>query len=120
MQMFSAGIGIGLFFFGVAEPVFHYEPCSAQPQAGPGSACYGNRYAQLHADERAQWAMNLAFFHWGIHGWVAYCIVGLILATVVYRRCGSPSPPPPPTSAPCRLYKPSYKLEQTTNAAAFV
>eukprot|EP00892_Ulva_mutabilis_P009681 jgi/Ulvmu1/7085/UM033_0146.1 len=86
MMMFSAGIGIGLFFFGVAEPIYHYEPCAADPPAGPGSACNGNRYSQLHADERAQWAMNLAFFHWGVHGWVAYCIVGLILATVVYRR----------------------------------
>ena len=35
---------------------------------------------------RAQWAMNLTFFHWGIHAWVTYCIVGLLLGAVVYRK----------------------------------
>ena len=45
MMMFSAGIGIGLFFFGVAEPVGHYEPCASSGDfAGVGSACHGNRY----------------------------------------------------------------------------
>jgi choline-glycine betaine transporter len=91
MMMFSAGIGIGLFFFGVAEPIFHYEPCAPSSFAGPGSECYGNRYSQLPADERAQWAMNLTYFHWGFHAWVAYCIVGLLLAAVVYRKCASGS-----------------------------
>lgn len=85
--MFSAGIGIGLFFFGVAEPVSHYEPCGANPPAGQGSQCYGNRYAQLQDDERAQWAINMSFFHWGIHAWASYCIVGLLLGIMVYRKC---------------------------------
>lgn len=35
---------------------------------------------------RAQWAMNITYFHWGIHAWVTYCIVGLLLGAVVYRK----------------------------------
>ena len=95
MMMFSAGIGIGLFFFGVAEPIFHYEPCASSGVfAGEDGACVGavggNRYSRLPDDERAQWAMNLAFFHWGVHAWVTYCIIGLLLAAVVYRKCAPP------------------------------
>lgn len=97
MMMFSAGIGIGLFFFGVAEPIYHYEPCypgsvdadtgvATNNFAGAGGTCLGNRYSTLTDDLRAQWAINLTFFHWGVHAWVAYCIVGLLLATVVYRK----------------------------------
>jgi hypothetical protein len=41
----AAGIGIGLFFFGVAEPIQHYEPCYGPPFAGPEGECRGNRYA---------------------------------------------------------------------------
>ena len=65
----------------------HYEPCFGDPFAGEGSGCFGNRYAQLTSDIRAQWAMNLTYFHWGVHAWVAYCVVGLLLAAVVYRKC---------------------------------
>lgn len=87
MMMFSAGIGIGLFFFGVAEPIFHYEPCASFGVfSGENSECLGNRYSRLKDDERAQWAMNLAFFHWGVHAWVTYCIIGLLLGAVVYRK----------------------------------
>jgi choline-glycine betaine transporter len=108
MMMFSAGVGIGLFFFGVAEPIYHYEPCASKGTfAGQGSACLadlgGNRYSQLPDDERAQWAMNLAFFHWGLHAWVTYCIVGLLLAAVVYRKCalGTTSPCIPLNQVAC-------------------
>eukprot|EP00892_Ulva_mutabilis_P009687 jgi/Ulvmu1/7090/UM033_0151.1 len=86
MMMFSAGIGIGLFFFGVAEPINHYEPCYADPFAGTGSECYGNRYAHLPDNERAQWAINLTFFHWGLHAWSCYSIVGICLGVMVYRK----------------------------------
>lgn len=89
MQMFSAGIGIGLFFFGVAEPVSHYEPCGANPPAGRDSECHSNRFAQRPDDERAQWSVNMSFFHWGIHAWASYCIVGLLLGIMVYRKCAA-------------------------------
>lgn len=75
-MLFAAGIGIGLFYFGVAEPIYHYAP-------GP----YGNRYEGRYTDNQlAQDAMNLTFFHWGIHGWIVYVVVGLLLAFVCYRQ----------------------------------
>jgi choline-glycine betaine transporter len=96
MMMFSCGVGIGLFFFGVAEPIFHYEPCSpgtlgpdGKPTnsfAGFGTNCHGNRMAQQPDNDRAQSAVNLTFFHWGLHAWSAYCVVALLLSAVVYRK----------------------------------
>ena len=37
-------------------------------------------------NQQAQDAMNLTFFHWGIHGWIVYVVVGLLLAFVCYRQ----------------------------------
>lgn len=75
-MLFAAGIGIGLFFFGVAESVFHYAP-------GP----YGNRYWKRYTDnQRAQDAVNLTLFHWGIHGWIVYAVIGLLLGFLSYRK----------------------------------
>ncbi|KAJ7373012.1 hypothetical protein OS493_015482 [Desmophyllum pertusum] len=75
-MLFAAGIGIGLFYFGVAEPVWHYAP-----------GTYGNRYWDRYSDnQRAQDAINLTLFHWGIHGWIVYVVVGLLLAFVGYRK----------------------------------
>lgn len=70
-MLFSAGIGIGLLFFGVAEPITHFL---APPDADPRTV------------EAAKQAMQITFFHWGIHGWAVYAIVGLILAYFSYRH----------------------------------
>lgn len=72
-MMFSAGMGIGLMFYGVAEPISHF---SSPP---PGSAEAGS-------DEAAQVAMQTAFFHWGLHPWAMYAVVGLALAYFAYRK----------------------------------
>lgn len=69
-MLFSAGMGIGLLFFGVYEPVHHF----AQPPSGEGGT--------LHA---AREAMRLSFFHWGLHGWAIYIVVGLSVAFFSYR-----------------------------------
>ncbi|MCW8127283.1 BCCT family transporter [Microbulbifer halophilus] len=70
-MLFSAGMGIGLLFFGVAEPVMHYlDP----PVGETGTA------------EAAQEAMVLTFFHWGLHAWAIYAIVAVILAYFSYRH----------------------------------
>ncbi|KAJ7373553.1 hypothetical protein OS493_011155 [Desmophyllum pertusum] len=75
-MLFAAGIGIGLFYFGVAEPIWHLEP-----------GHYGNRYYARYSDnQRAQDAMNVTFFHWGIHGWIVYVLVGLLLGFLSYRK----------------------------------
>lgn len=79
-MLFAAGIGIGLFYFGVAEPIRHYEP----NKNGTG---HGNRYWGRFSDnQRAQDALNVTFFHWGFHGWVVYSITGLLMAFVSYRK----------------------------------
>ena len=70
-MLFSAGMGIGLMFFGVAEPVMHFL---APPVAEAGSV------------EAAREAMKLTFFHWGLHAWAIYAIVALILGFFAYRH----------------------------------
>ena len=62
---FSAGMGIGLMFFGVAEPVMHYL---SPPVGAPETVA------------AAKEAMRLTFFHWGLHARAIYAIVALILA----------------------------------------
>lgn len=70
-MLFSAGYGIALLFFGVAEPVLHY----ASPPTGPA----------LTVDSARQ-AMQIAFFHWGFHIWAIYGLVGLTLAYFAFRH----------------------------------
>jgi choline/glycine/proline betaine transport protein len=64
-MLFSAGMGIGLLFYGVAEPMFHYV---ANPLSEPGTVA------------SAKAAMELTFLHWGFHPWGIYALIGLGLA----------------------------------------
>jgi choline/glycine/proline betaine transport protein len=70
-MLFSAGMGIGLVFWGVAEPIFM---AGSPPRAEPGTT------------EAAQEAMNFAFHHWGFSPWGIYAIIGLGLAYFGFRR----------------------------------
>ena len=70
-MLFSAGMGIGLLFYGVAEPMFHYV---AGPRAEPGTV------------QAAEQAMQLTFLHWGLHPWAVYALVGLSLAFFSFNR----------------------------------
>ena len=72
-MMFSAGMGIGLMFYGVSEPITHF----ATPPPGTGEA--GN-------PEAAQTAMATTLFHWTLHPWAIYAVVGLAIAYGVYRK----------------------------------
>ena len=72
-MMFSAGMGIGLMFYAVAEPISHMTA----PPAGteePGTA------------GAAQQAMSISYFHWALHPWAIYAIVGLALAYFTFRK----------------------------------
>ena len=69
--LFTAGMGIGLMFFGVAEPVMHY----VSPPEGAGETI-----------QAAQQSMRVTFFHWGFHAWAIYTVVGLALAYFAYRH----------------------------------
>ena len=70
-MLFSTGMGIGLMFFGVAEPVMHF----LSPPIGEGGTVTAARNA-----------MSITFFHWGLHAWAIYAIVGLVLAFFCYRH----------------------------------
>lgn len=74
-MLFSAGMGVGLVFWGVAEPVSHY----ITPPFGDGAT-----------RESASEAMKFTFFHWGMHPWALYGVVALGLAYFHFRK-GLPS-----------------------------
>ena len=71
-MMFSAGMGIGLVFYGAAEPLSHFA--ISTPNAEIGSA-----------DALAD-AFRFTFFHWGFHAWAVYALVGLSLAYFGFRK----------------------------------
>jgi choline/carnitine/betaine transport len=71
-MLFSAGFGVGIVFWGVAEPLTHF---SSPPLPG----------VEPHTAEAARLAMRYSFFNWGIHQWSVFAIVGLALAYFQYR-----------------------------------
>src|ERR671911_1630002 len=72
-MMFSAGMGIGLMFYGVAEPLSHF---TSPP---PGTVAAGT-------PEALDVAMATTLFHWTLHPWAIYAVVGLAIAYSTFRR----------------------------------
>ena len=70
-MLFSGGMGIGLIFWSVAEPMWHYAD---------------NPFTEGLSKEAAGTAMQLAFFHWGLHPWSVFIIVALALSYFSYRK----------------------------------
>lgn len=70
-MLFSAGMGIGIMFWSVAEPVFHYL---SPPMA------------EAETVGAAREAMSLTYLHWGFHAWAIYAVVGLSLAFFAFNR----------------------------------
>lgn len=70
-MLFAAGMGIGLIFWSVAEPILHFQGNPFITNGGTPAA--------------ATTAMRLAFFHWGMHAWAVYAFVGLSLSYFAYR-----------------------------------
>ena len=70
-MLFSAGIGIGMMFYGIAEPVMHY----LSPPTGPGGT-----------PAAATEAIQISYFHWGFNAWATYAVVAMILAYFAYRH----------------------------------
>jgi choline/glycine/proline betaine transport protein len=83
-MLFSAGIGIGILFFGVAEPIFYLDNSGAFGYPNNPYADMAGATAVGHA--RAVDALRVTYFHWGFHGWAVYAIVGLSLAYFAYRK----------------------------------
>ena len=72
-MMFSAGMGIGLMFYGVGEPLSHF---TSPP---PGTVAAGT-------PEAFDVAMATTLFHWTLHPWAIYAVVGLAIAYSTFRR----------------------------------
>ncbi|APH05458.1 glycine betaine uptake BCCT transporter [Bacillus weihaiensis] len=70
-MLFSAGMGIGLLFFGVSEPVSHF----ASPPIGEGGT-----------GEAAKTALRYTYLHWGFHAWAIYAVIALVLAYYKFRK----------------------------------
>ncbi|MCW5724785.1 MAG: BCCT family transporter [Maricaulaceae bacterium] len=71
-MLFAAGMGIGLVFWSIAEPLTHFQ---------------GNPFvAEAGSPQAAQTAMRLTFFHWGLHPWAIYAFVGACFAYFSFRR----------------------------------
>ena len=70
-MLFSAGMGIGLVFWGVAEPLNHFM-APLNMEAG--------------TSEAANFAIYTSFFHWGIHPWANYSVIALALAYMQFRK----------------------------------
>lgn len=71
-MLFSAGMGIGLVFWGVAEPLSHYL---VPPEGALGGTA-----------QAARLAMRYSFFHWGLHPWAIYSVISLALAYFKFRK----------------------------------
>ncbi|WP_010530259.1 BCCT family transporter [Lentibacillus jeotgali] len=71
-MLFSAGMGIGLVFYGVASPVSHYIKTPPTAEAG--------------TREALEDALRVTFFHYGIHAWAIYAVIALVLAYFMFRH----------------------------------
>ncbi|WP_084469516.1 BCCT family transporter [Jiangella gansuensis] len=87
-MLFAAGMGIGLVFWGAAEPLIHYD--TPRPGTNGGGAVDGDGHGMegIGADgaDLAQQAMAQTFLHWGFHAWGIYVVVGLALAYAIHRK----------------------------------
>lgn len=83
-MLFSGGMGIGLIFWSVAEPMWHYS---------------SNPFSEGLTNQAASKAMLLTFFHWGLHPWSIFIIVALALSYFSYRK-----------NLPCTLRSVLYPL----------
>lgn len=93
-MLFAAGVGIGLLFFGVSEPVTYfqggsYSPLGIETIYAPETAYTAGNVPDI-SDAKVQTAASLGIattvFHWGLQGWAIYGVVGLALAFFAYNR----------------------------------
>jgi choline-glycine betaine transporter len=82
MMTFSAGVAVGLFFYGAAEPIWLYAygarwNSASNPNDGGGG---------LSDFEQAQYAMTQTIYHWGLHGWIPYQVVAASMSIASYRQ----------------------------------
>ena len=88
-MLFAAGMGIGLVFWGVAEPISHYGASLGGVAVGEDGvrtdwAPLGAGLADPEASKNL--AMAATIFHWGLHPWAVYAVVALALAFFSFNR----------------------------------
>ncbi|MBM2320192.1 MULTISPECIES: BCCT family transporter [Marivita] len=87
-MLFAAGMGIGLMFYGVSEPMSHFASSLGGTAAEDGARSDWAPLGAAAGDEQA--AVRLAFaatiFHWGLHPWAIYAVVALALALFSYNK----------------------------------
>ena len=83
-MLFSAGVGIGILFFGIAEPIFYFDNTEGWGYPNnPHADIAGTATMDI---QRAVVAMRTTYFHWGFHGWSVYVVIGLCLAYFGFRK----------------------------------
>jgi BCCT family betaine/carnitine transporter len=87
-MLFAAGMGIGLVFFGVAEPISHYNSAFGGVAVEEGVRTDWAPLGAAAGDPQAARALGMAatIFHWGLHPWAIYAVVGLALAVFAYNK----------------------------------
>jgi choline-glycine betaine transporter len=80
--IFTTGLGTGIFYFGVSEPMYYYRDDSKLLGTATN---YLAKIPFMNDDQRANMAMFVTFLHWGLHGWATYILVALTLGVVHYR-----------------------------------
>eukprot|EP00116_Pleurobrachia_bachei_P017615 sb/3477877/ len=73
--MFVCGVGIGLFYYGVAEPVYHYTQTNRLTVNG-----------YTPDMELAQEALTTSLYHWGLHAWCGYVVVAVTVGFVGHKK----------------------------------
>nr|WP_298412251.1 BCCT family transporter [uncultured Halomonas sp.] len=83
-MLFAAGMGIGLLFFGVLEPVYHSTV--SMPLNTPSPFGEGGELIQENIAEARKMGLAGTFLHWGLHGWAIYALMALSLAIFTYNK----------------------------------
>eukprot|EP00961_Rhodomonas_salina_P298693 3938301-Rhodomonas_salina.1 len=78
-MLFACGVGIGLYFFGVSEPMYYYR---SPEWIGPMGLV---KPGWQNDDQLAQQGMFITFYHWGLHAWIVYVLIAVLLGIVCFR-----------------------------------
>ena len=81
-MLFAAGMGIGLMFFGVLEPMYHFN----NPPLGMAPPIVDGELVPEAAEAARHMGMAATIFHWGLHPWAIYAVVALSLSVAAYNK----------------------------------
>lgn len=89
-MLFAAGMGIGLMFYGVSEPLSHFASSMGGTSVEGGVRTDWAPLGAAAGDTEAALRLSMAatIFHWGLHPWAIYAVIGLALAYAIHRRGG--------------------------------